>query len=173
MSAPNNQNTQSFGLDDYASVEDFMSRFSSPDTHVAPDEANQQFDRYAQSGHPDFQQAAGSFLSQIDPSHFTQAAQNLDPNQRAGFAGSLLGALQGMGINLGSIGQMIGLSSTDPRQMQADDIARLAGYAQQHAPGALQQTAREQPFLLKAMGNPFVQGALAIMAARYLGRQGR
>lgn len=166
-------NTQTFGLDDDASVQDFMTRFSDADTYVAPDEASQHFDRLAQGGHPEFQQAAGSYLSQMDPDQFAHAAQNLDPNQRAGFASGLLGALQNAGINLGGIGQMLGLSSTNPQQMGPQDIARLAGYAQQNAPGALQQTAREQPFLLKALGNPMVQGALAIMAARYLAKRNR
>lgn len=168
-----NQNTQTFGLDDDADVQDFMTRFSDPNTYVAPDETSRHFDRFTQSGHPEFQQAAGSYLSQVDPGQFAQAAQNLDPNQRAGFAGGLMGALQNMGIDLGSIGQMLGLSSTNPQQMGPQDIARLAGYAQQNAPGALQQTAREQPFILKALGNPLVQGALAIMAARYLSNRSR
>lgn len=168
-----NQNSQTFGLDDDASVSDFMERFNNPNTYVAPDEVNQHFDRFAQSGHPDFQHAVGGFLSQADPNQFAHAAQNMDPNQRAGFAQSLLGALGGSGINLGSLGQMIGLGSTDPRQMGPQDIARLAGFAQQNAPGALQRTAQEQPFFLKALGNPIVQGALAVMAAKYLSNRSR
>jgi hypothetical protein len=169
-----NPNTQTFGLDDDADVSDFMQRFSDPDTYVAPDEANRHFDRYASAGHPEFQRAAGSYISQMDPNQFAQAAQNMDPQQRAGFAGGLLGTLQRMiGMDSGSLGQKIGLSSTDPQQMDARDIGRLAGYAQQNAPGALQQTAREQPFLLKALGNPLVQGALAVMAARYLSNRSR
>ena len=166
-------NTQAFGLDDEADVSDFMERFSNPNTYVAPDEVSKRFDRFAQSGHPDFQHAAGSFLSQMDPNQFAYAAQNMEPNQRVGLAESLLGALGGAGINLGGLGQMLGLGSTDPRQMGPQDIARLAGFAQQNAPGALQRTAQEQPFLLKALGNPIVQGALAVMAARYLSNRNR
>jgi len=169
-----NADSQTFGLDNNdADVSDFMERFSNPNTYVAPDEVNQRFDQFAQSGHPEFQQAAGSYLSQMDPNQFAHAAQTLDPNQRAGFVQSLLGALGGAGINLGGIGQMLGLSSNDPRQMGPQDIARLAGFAQQNAPGALQRTAQEQPFFLKALGNPLVQGALAVMAARYLANRNR
>ena len=155
------QNSQAFGLDNDADVSDFMERFSSPNTYVAPDEVNQRFDQFAQSGHPDFMNAAGSLLSQMDP------------NQRAGFAGGLMNTLGSMGINLGSIGQLLGLSSTNPQQMGPQDIARLAGYAQQNAPGALHQVAQEQPFFLKALGNPLVQGALAVMAAKYLSNRSR
>lgn len=164
---------QTFGLDDDASVDDFMSRFSNPNTYVAPEEANERFERFARSGHPDFQQAAGSYLSQIDPDQFANAAQRLDPNERAGFASGLMNALSKAGIDLGPIGRMLGLSSTDPEQMQPQDIARLAGYAQRNAPAALQETAKEKPFILRALGNPIVQGALAIMAARYLSKRGR
>lgn len=165
--------TKTFGLDDDASVEDFMARFSNPDIYVAPDEADTQFDRFARSGNPDFQQAASSALSQMDPSQFASAAQSLDPGQRAGLAGGLLGALGNAGIDLGSIGRMLGLSSTDPQQMQPNDIAQLMGHAQRHAPSALRRTAQEQPFFLKALGNPMVQGALAIMAARFLTKRNR
>ncbi|MBA3442111.1 MAG: hypothetical protein H0T92_19805 [Pyrinomonadaceae bacterium] len=169
-----NTGTQTFGLDEDADVSDFMNRFSDPDTYVAPDEVNQRFDRFANAGHPEFQRAAGSYISQMDSSQFAQAAQNMEPQQRAGFAGGLLGSLQKMlGLDASSLGERIGLSSTDPQRMGAQDIGRLAGYAQQNAPGALQQTAREQPFLLKALGNPLVQGAIAVMAARYLANRSR
>ncbi len=169
-----NTGAQTFGLDDDADVSDFMNRFSDPDTYVAPDEVNQRFDRLAQAGHPELQRAAGSYISQMDPSQFAQAAQNMEPQQRAGFAGGLLGSLQKMlGLDASSLGDKIGLSSTDPQRMGAQDIGRLAGYAQQNAPGALQQTAREQPFLLKALGNPLVQGAIAVMAARYMANRSR
>jgi len=167
------QNSQTFGLDNDADVSDFMERFNNPSTYVAPDEVNQRFDQFAQSGHPDFMNAAGSLLSQMDPNQFAHAAQAMDPNQRAGFAGGLMNTLGNMGINLGSIGQLLGLSSTNPQQMGPQDIARLAGYAQQNAPGALHQVAQEQPFLLKALGNPLVQGALAVMAAKYLSNRSR
>lgn len=166
-------NTQTFGLDEDADVEDFMSRFSDPNTHVAPEETNRYFDRFTQSNHPEFQQAADGYLSQMDPTQFAQAAQNMNPDQRAGLMGSLFGALQNAGIDLGSLGGLLGLRTTNPQQMDPDDIARVAGYAQRNAPGALQQAAREQPFLLKALGNPLVQGAIAVMAARYLSNRSR
>lgn len=169
----NTGKTEVFGLDDDANIEDFMSRFSDPDTHVPPSEARQRFDQLSQSSHPEFRQAVSSYVSQMDPEQFTRAAQNLDPDQRAGFATGLVNALKGVGIDLDLIAQSLGLSSTDPHQMRPDELGRLAGYAQQNAPQALQQTTREQPFIMKALGNPLVQGALAIMAARYMAKRSR
>lgn len=167
---PQDNNVQTFGLDDDANVQDFMTRFSDPHTYVPPEEVHQQFDRFAQANHPEFQQAAGTMVSQMDPGQFVQAAQSLEPTQRAGFAQVLANALGTAGLDLGGLASRLGLSTTDPRSMQPQDIGRLAGYAQQNAPGALQQAAREQPFILKALGNPLVAGALAIMGARYLSR---
>ena len=165
--------TEKFGLDDDANVEDFMSRFSNPDTHVSPSEASQRFQQLNQAGHPELYQAVKSYISQADPDTFTRAAQNLNPEERTGLAAGLKNALQSAGIDIGGIARSLGLSSDDPRTMQPDDLGRLAGYAQQNAPKALQQTAQEQPFFLKALGNPLVQGALAIMAARYLSKRNR
>lgn len=164
---------ETFGLDDDANVEEFMSRFSDPHTYVPPAEVNQRFDQFNQSNHPEFNQAIASYLSQMDPDAVGQAARNLNPEQRAGFASRLLDMLKGAGIDLGQIARSVGLSSTDPVQMDTDDLRRLAGYAQQNAPGAFQETVREQPFFLKALGNPLVQGALAILAARYLSKRSR
>jgi len=165
--------TEKFGLDDDANVEDFMSRFSNPDTYVPPAEASRRFEQLNQVRHPDLDQAVRSYISQADPDAFARAAQNLDPTERSGLASGLMNALKNAGIDIGAIARSLGLSTDDPRTMQADDLGRLAGYAQQNAPGALQQTAREQPFFIRALGNPLVQGALAIMAARYLSKRSR
>lgn len=165
--------TEKFGLDDDANVEDFMSRFSNPDTYVSPTEAAQRFERFSQNRNADFDHALKSYISQADPDSFTRAAQNLNPDERSGLATGLKNALQNAGVDVGAIARTLGLSSDDPRSMRADDLGRLAGYAQQNAPAALQKTAEEQPFFLKALGNPLVQGALAIMAARFLSKRNR
>lgn len=171
--SPNHGKTEKFGLDDDANVEDFMSRFSDPNTYVPPSEATQHFEQFNQTRNPEFDQAVKSYISQADPEMFTRAAQNLNPDERAGVASGLKNALKNAGIDLGQIARSLGLSSDDPQNMQPDDLGRLAGYAQQNAPQALQETTREQPFFLKALGNPLLQGALAIMAARYLAKRNR
>ena len=99
--------------------------------------------------------------------------------ERAGLLGTLMGALGGSsgagdgGGSLGGIARMLGLGSTDPNQMSADDAAKLMNYARKEQPGALQQTVAEKPSLLKAMGNPIVMGALTMAATKLLSGQRR
>lgn len=163
-----------FGLeddDDDADVEDFMSRFSDPDTYVEPDEANQRFGRYLDRGNPQVRQAAGAYISQMDDDEFVRAARNMDDDERAGFAGGLLEKLGGGGLDIGSIASALGLGSTDPRSMAPEDVARVAGYARRQNPRALREVAEEKPAFAKALGNPLVMGALGMLAARYLSRK--
>ena len=63
---------------------------------------------------------------------------------------------------------MLGLSSTDPNKMTEDDAARVMDYARKENPDALRQTVQEKPWLVKAMGNPVVMGALTLAAAKLL-----
>ena len=49
-----------------------------------------------------------------------------------------------------------------------DDAAKLMNYARKEQPAALQQTVAQKPWLVKAMGNPVVMGALAVAAAKLL-----
>src|SRR4029453_783190 len=53
--------------------------------------------------------------------------------------------------------------------MSDDDAAKLMNYARREQPAALQQTVAQKPWLVKAMGNPVVMGALAVAAAKLLG----
>ena len=55
---------------------------------------------------------------------------------------------------------MLGLGSTDPRQMDDDDAAKLMDYARKERPEVLRQTVEEKPWFVKAMGNPIIMGAL-------------
>jgi hypothetical protein len=81
----------------------------------------------------------------------------------------LLGALAGGGS--GDIAGKLGLGSSDPSRMSADDAARLMNYARTEHPEALQKTVQEKPWFVKAMGNPVIMGALAIAAAKMLSSQ--
>ena len=57
--------------------------------------------------------------------------------------------------------------------MSQDDATRLMNYARQQQPDALRQTVAQQPWLLKAMGNPIVMGALAMAATKLFNNQRR
>jgi len=69
-----------------------------------------------------------------------------------------MGALGGSGggDGLGGLAKMLGLGSTDPSQMSADDAAKMMNYARKQEAQALQQAAAEKPWFVKAMGNPVV-----------------
>ena len=153
-----------------ATVDDFMRRFGGGGTMDESDAA-QYHDRFVsnQPGDRDFDnstyhQAATQYLGKLPDDQFHQAAQNavtqMPQQERAGLLGTLMGALGGSsgagdgGGSLGGIARMLGLGSTDPNQMSADDAAKLMNYARKEQPGALQQTVAEKPSLLKAMGNP-------------------
>jgi hypothetical protein len=74
---------------------------------------------------------------------------------------------------IGDLAKMLGLGTTDPRQMSEDDAAKLMNYARKENPEALRQTVQEKPWLMKAMGNPVVMGALTMAAAKLLSNRRR
>lgn len=136
------------------------------DQFVSSDPQHAQFD--AQTYH----EGATEYLGKLPDDQFHQAASTAfaqaAPEQQQGLVGSLLGALQGRGVGLGALGSMLGLSSTDPQNMGADDYAKVANYARREQPEAMRQAVAEKPFLLKAMGNPVVMGVLGMVAAKML-----
>ena len=142
-------------------------------------EASQYFDRFASTRPEDrdfdnesMSEGATQYLGQLPDNDFEQAATNAfmrtpAPQQR-GLLGSLLGGLQNRGVDLGSLQSQLGLGGTNPSQMGPNDYARLAGYTRRNHPEILREQVREQPALLKAMGNPIVMGALGMVAANLL-----
>jgi len=159
-------------------VDDFMSRFGGQGT-VSEQDASQFADRFA-STHPQdrefdnetYHNGATEYLGTLPDDQFHQAAHNAynqtPPAQRPGLLGSLFGALQGKGLQPSSLAGNLGLGSTDPQNMSADDYARLANYTRREHPDAMQQTVRQQPALLKAMGNPILMGALGVVASKMM-----
>src|SRR6478672_2619709 len=159
-------------------VDDFISRFGGQGT-VDDREASQYVDRFASTHERDrafdneaFHRGATEYLGTLPDDQFHQAASNAfnqtPAPQRQGMIGTLLSALGGKGVQPSSLGSTLGLGSTDPQRMGADDYARLANYARREHPEAIQETVRQQPALLKAMGNPIVLGALGVVAAKLL-----
>lgn len=71
--------------------------------------------------------------------------------------GSLVGSYAGSAIanqGLGGFAESLGLTNTDPRQMNEQDVSRVASYAQQNNPDALARTAAEyraQPAVTHAL----------------------
>jgi hypothetical protein len=118
---------------------------------------------------------ASEYLGKLPGDQFHEAAQNAfdkaQPAQKQGLLGSLMGALGGRGVDMGSLAGKLGLQSTDPQQMGSADYARLANYARTNHPEVMQDHVQSQPWLLKAMGNPIMMGALGLVAAKLLHRR--
>ena len=162
-----------------------MSDQQAATSQAAPQGANQAdashyYDRFA-SQHPDdsafdsnnLHQGATEYLGKLPDDQFQQAATNAysqaNPAQQQGLVGSLLGGLQNKGVGLGSLAGMLGLGSTNPQQMSADDYARVANYARTQHPDVMQQAVAQQPWFMKAMGHPIMMGALALIASKMIG----
>ena len=155
-----------------------MQKFGGNDA-MSDQDASHYMDRFA-SQHPDDQsfdsntmhQGATEYLGKLPDDQFQQAAQSAysqaSPTQQQGLIGSLLGGLQNKGVGLGSLAGMLGLGSTNPQQMSADDYARVANYTRMQHPDVMQQTVAQQPWFMKAMGNPIVMGALGLIASKMM-----
>ena len=158
-------------------VDDFIKRFGDKGT-MDDREAAQVFDRFA-SDDPndrDFDNnemfsGATEYLGKLPEPEFQQAAQtayeSAPPSQRQGLVGSLLRALQGRGENPANLSGLFGQGSV-PADMSSQQYAQLANYTRQRHPDALQDVVREQPWIVKAMGNPVLMGALGMVASRMI-----
>jgi hypothetical protein len=166
-------------------VDDFMQRFGGAGT-MDETEAAQYHDRFVSNHANDsefdnntYHEAATQYLGKLPDDQFRQAAGNavaqMPQQQRAGLLNTLIGALGGAGGagGIGGLVNMLGLGTSDPNQMSADDAAKLMNYARKEQPQVLQQTVAEKPWFVKAMGNPVVIGALTMAAAKLLSRQRR
>jgi hypothetical protein len=145
-----------------------------------PQQVQQQAQRYA-NGQANFQdpnsqdfqnwnQMVGSAPPQVNQQVFTQAAQQVDPQQyyehiTPGVGGTnplgglgqaalgtiggtllsnLTGGGGGLGGGLGQLTQLIpGLRNTNPQQMSPQDVASMAAYMQQNHPQAFGQAAAQ------------------------------
>ena len=175
-------------------VDDFMRRFAGGGT-VDDVDAIRFHDRFV-STHPDdarfdnqaYHEGAAQYLGQLPDDQFHDAARNAvaqaPPQERAGLLDGLLSALGGAAGassatagapaaagGLAGIASMLGLGSTDPNKMSEDDAARVMDYARKEHPEVMQKTVEEKPWLVKAMGNPVVMGALTLAAAKLLTNQ--
>ena len=162
-------------------VEDFMHRFGGDGT-IDDREAEQYYDRFA-STHPEdrefdnatMSQGTTEYLGQLPDEHFEQAAHTAfaqaPPPQRQGLLSGLLSALQGRGVDMGSLQNQLALPSLSPNQIGPDEYARVANYARRQHPDVMEEQVRSQPWFVKAMGNPIVMGALGMVAAKMLGRR--
>ena len=162
-------------------VDDFMRRFGGSSS-IDDREAEEYYDRFA-STHSDDREfdnetmyrGTTEYLGQLPDDEFEQAAHTAFTQapraQQQGLLGSLLSALQGRGVELDGLQRQLGLPSLNPQQLGPDAYGRLANYARQQHPDVIEAQVREQPWFVKAMGNPIVMGALGMIAAKLIGRR--
>jgi hypothetical protein len=134
-------------------VDDFMNRFGGGGT-IDDREAQQLHDRFVSTNPDDrafdtqtYHQSATEYLGKLPDDQFQNAAQNalnqVAPQDRQGLLGGLLGALGGGAA--GNVASKLGLASTDPSKMSAEDAARLMNYARTEQPEALKKTVEKSP----------------------------
>jgi len=182
-------------------LDNFLKLFNG-DAVVDEQQAEQYHERFVSTRPEDnhfdngtYQEAVAEQVATLPDDQFQQAAKNAiaqaPPQERQDLLGSLLGALGGAGGlagmisgsrsglgggsggGLDQIAKMLGLGTTDPRQMSNDDAAKVINYARNEHPEVIQQTVAEKPWFVKAMGNPIVMGALTIAAAKLLRNMSR
>ena len=92
----------------------------------------------AQSAPPDF---SGVYypLNPFGAFRGGPAAGGTPPAQRQGWLSSLLGALQGRGVDLGGMQSQLGLPSLNANQMGPDEYARVANYARRQYPDVMEE----------------------------------
>ncbi|MGI9146875.1 MAG: hypothetical protein ACR2IK_10050 [Chloroflexota bacterium] len=99
----------------------------------------------------------------------------LQPQQRGGLAGALIGALTGGGVNNQQIMQGAGVNSLDPNQMSSGQLAQLSQWTQQNHPqafGPVAQQYQQQPDILHSLlGNKALMMTAATLGASFLANQ--
>jgi hypothetical protein len=161
-----------------ATVDDFIQRFSGNKT-MDDQQAAHFLDRFASNDPNDrdfdndeMYSGATEYLGKLPDSEFHQAAQNAyasaPPERQQGLVGTLMRALQSRGVSPGSLGGLFGQGGAAPAQMNPAQYAQLADYARRQHPDAMREVVREQPWFVKAMGNPVVMGALGMVASRMI-----
>jgi len=130
------------------------------------------------------QQILGQATRRIDPQeysdHVTPGVNNTDPLGQlkggglAAIAGALLNQLKQAGANVAQQPQQIpGVQRTDPREMDADDVAAVARYTQQEHPEAFGKAAadigQKEPGLLNSfLGKAAMAAAAAALASHFI-----
>ena len=164
-------------------VDDFINRFGGSSA-MDDREAQHYYDRFASTdpNDRDFDNDAlydgtSQYLGQLPDNEFQSATTNAfaqaPPQERQSLLGGLLGSLQGRGVNSNSLMGQLGLRSLDPQQMAPNDFARLADFTRRNHPDVMREQVRQQPWLVKAMGNPIIMGALGMVAARMMKKRMR
>ena len=91
------------------------------------------------------------------------------PDQQQGLLGTHARRVAEQGRRVGFTGPACSDSDRATRsKWAADDLTKVANYVRTQHPDVMQQAVQQQPWLMKAMGNPIVMGALGLIAAKMM-----
>ncbi len=151
-------NTES--LDDDTTSSDRYQNFDDFAQRSSRDERHQLFSR---SFHPDQIPS-----SQMEP-ELQKAIAQIKPNERDDVAKEFFNHLRKKGLKERDLEQRLGLSTHDPKRMNADDVGKLAGFAYHNHSDVFQEVLADQPALVKFLSNPMIGAALGAIAAKWMG----
>ena len=138
---------------DYQNFDDFAQRSSRSERHQL----------FSRSLHPD-----QIPTSQMEP-ELQKAIAQIKPNERDDVAQDFFNHLKKRGSSDRDLQQQLGLSSHHSKQMNADDVSKLAGFAYHNHPDVFHEVLADQPALVKFLSNPVIGAALGAVAAKWMG----
>jgi hypothetical protein len=137
---------------DYQNFDDFAQRSSRSERHQL----------FSKSLHPD-----QIPTSQMEP-ELQKAIAQIKPNERDDVAQDLFNHLKKRGLSDRDLQKQLGLSSHHSKQMNADDVSKLAGFAYHNHPDVFHEVLADQPALVKFLSNPVIGAALGAVAAKWM-----
>lgn len=138
---------------DYQNFDDFAQRSSRSERHQL----------FSKSLHPD-----QIPTSQMEP-ELQKAIAQIKPNERDNVAQDFFNHLKKHGLSDRDLQKQLGLSSHHSKQMNADDVSKLAGFAYHNHPDVFHEVLADQPALVKFLSNPVIGAALGAVAAKWMG----
>jgi hypothetical protein len=139
--------------DSYQNFDDFAQRSSRDERHQL----------FSNSFHPDQIPS-----SQMEP-ELQKAIAQIKPNERNDVAKEFFNHLSKKGLKDRDLEKQLGLSTHDPKHMNADDVGKLAGFAYHNHSDVFHDVLADQPALVKFLSNPMIGAALGAIAAKWMG----
>jgi hypothetical protein len=140
---------------DYQNFDDFAGRSSRDERHQL----------FRKSFTPDRVSS-----SQMEP-ELQKAIAQIQPNERDDVAQDFLNHFKKRGLSDRDLLSQLGLSSCHPKQMNADDVSKLAAFAYHNHPDVFHDVLADRPALVKFLSNPLIGAALGAVAAKWMGRK--
>jgi hypothetical protein len=137
---------------DYQNFDDFAGRSSRDERHQL----------FSKSFTPDRIPS-----SQMEP-ELQKAIAQIQPNERDDVAQDFLNHFKKRGLSDRDLLSQLGLSSYHSKQMNADDVSKLAAFAYHNHPDIFHDVLADRPALVKFLSNPLIGAALGAVASKWM-----